>query len=319
MTGLLIVALLAADPTPALTPDLSTLDHVQLLDLHQQTEAQLPVRWPWAFMWVGGIVSYLPSTIVLLVALANVTSAKNAMDADAEASAGKILIASAIMYAISTALLTTGIVMWRTTGTKRKETLATLQAIDERLDALEHGAGAPPPPPLVEAPAPAPNVGALHLVALDAVTSRPLVAADVVVNGKVYRTDETGAVDVDGLDPGTVELAATRDGYGAAKEYARVIPGRRVNVSVKLTAAGQRAPARLTGVARSAVDGSPLPAKLEVAGRAVTADARGVFATELEPGSYAVRMSAPGFAPQTRSVTVKEGERVIFNVDLQRE
>ena len=46
------------------------------------------------------------------------------------------------------------------------------------------------------------------------------------------------------------------------------------------------------------------------------ATAQGSFSFQVPGGTYTVTIAAPGFLAQTKSVTVKDGDQAIFNVDL---
>jgi hypothetical protein len=49
------------------------------------------------------------------------------------------------------------------------------------------------------------------------------------------------------------------------------------------------------------------------------ATAEGAFTVRIPGGTYHVIISAPGFLSQTKTVTVRNGEQAIFNVDLHEE
>ena len=80
----------------------------------------------------------------------------------------------------------------------------------------------------------------------------------------------------------------------------------------------KRVPATLSGQVRSARGGKPVVAQLEVRElkQTISADDAGAFSVQIPGGKYTVRISAPGFVTQTKSVTVRDGDQAIFNVDL---
>lgn len=309
MTALALALTLAAAPLPADAPtqaQLEALDQPQLLELHGRVEQQLPRRWPAGLSLGVGIFGHFPSAIVLLVG-----AAKRDVPT---------LVTGSVMFAVSAGLMTLGIVLLKHYGRQRDAIYATLSAIDARLDELEHPKAQPAQPmQLAELsePPPPPNVGGVVITATDGAT--PLAGVTIAVAGRNVLTDSRGVAAVEGLDPGPLQLTATRDGYEPSTEYASIVSGRRATVSLKLQRAGADAPAKLTGLIRSADDGTPLAAHLDVGGRQLDADGRGVFATELAGGTYDVRITAAGYLPQQRPVTLKAGERAIFNVDLHRE
>jgi hypothetical protein len=46
------------------------------------------------------------------------------------------------------------------------------------------------------------------------------------------------------------------------------------------------------------------------------ANGQGAFKFSVKGGTYSVTISADGFLPQSKSVTVRDGEQVVFNVEL---
>jgi hypothetical protein len=102
----------------------------------------------------------------------------------------------------------------------------------------------------------------------------------VQLAGRSYRTDHSGRIGVEGLDPGPAALELSRDGYQLGSEAVSIVAGQRLAVAVRLLPAGMKAPSKLAGV---------------------------------------VRIAAAGHLAQLREVTSKEGERAIFNVVLHRD
>jgi hypothetical protein len=72
------------------------------------------------------------------------------------------------------------------------------------------------------------------------------------------------------------------------------------------------------GLVRSAANGEPVPARLDVLETRGTAavDSEGLFSVDVPEGTYNIRIAAQGYLSQTKLVTVKAGDRAIFNVDL---
>jgi hypothetical protein len=72
------------------------------------------------------------------------------------------------------------------------------------------------------------------------------------------------------------------------------------------------------GQVRSARGGKPVRAQLEIreSKQAISADETGAFSVQLPGGKYTVRIAAPGFITQTKTVIVRDGDQAIFNVDL---
>jgi uncharacterized membrane protein len=75
--------------------------------------------------------------------------------------------------------------------------------------------------------------------------------------------------------------------------------------------------AAVSGTVRS-TQGRPLVATLVIPAAKVRTrtSAEGSFSLKLKPGVYRIIISAKGHLTQTKSVTVRDGEQTIFNVDL---
>ena len=115
-----------------------------------------------------------------------------------------------------------------------------------------------------------------------------------------------------------VEILADKEGFRHAQEVAQVVAGQRSPMSVELVRAERKQPATVKGIVRSTT-GVTLSASLEIPEAKVKAkvDAQGAFNVPLpHGGTYRVIIAAPGYITQSKTVTVKEGDEVIFNVDL---
>jgi hypothetical protein len=66
--------------------------------------------------------------------------------------------------------------------------------------------------------------------------------------------------------------------------------------------------------------GDALPATIKVnpPGSTHEAGADGRFTIDVEPGTYTVEISAPGYTSQTHTVTVREKAVVVVNADLRK-
>jgi hypothetical protein len=302
---LLVLALHAAPVAPT---DVSRLDHGQLLRLYDEIEYSLPPRWPGVLSVSVGGVLYLPTLISLVSGLFQIGNL-----ALGDNTGRDTLIASTVFGTLATLLVSGGMVLYKRWGEARADAGATLAAIEARLEVYERGevpVNVPPPPAL---PPLQSTTGSLHVDAVDLVTSAPLAAAALRIDGRAQPGRE-----IHDLQPGPHQLIATCDGYREARAYARVIAGRRVDVTLRLVPEGQEAPSRLSGMVRSSADGKPLAAMVDVEGKTFATDAGGIFSFELPPGRHTVRIIAPGYVVQLRQLDLKEGARVIFNADLQR-
>jgi uncharacterized membrane protein len=87
---------------------------------------------------------------------------------------------------------------------------------------------------------------------------------------------------------------------------------------VTLVPEKKRVPATVSGQVRSARGGKPVVAQLEIRElkQTIAADEGGAFSVQIPGGKYTVRISATGFVTQTKTVTVRDGDQAIFNVDL---
>lgn len=174
-------------------------------------------------------------------------------------------------------------------------------------------------------------------------TAEPVVTAPTATTATVrgHVTDSEGAPLAD------VDVQVVRDGYEAAArtgadgtyEIADVplgpatlrITGRRVQPTeqpIEVVAAGvsteirpELVPARgqLRGLIRS-FDGTPLAAEISVepASQTLQANADGEFELALPPGEYQVRISVPGYRPQSRTVQIEDDGVTLLNVDLKK-
>lgn len=162
-----------------------------------------------------------------------------------------------------------------------------------------------------------PKVGGLSITVVAFETKAP-VAAALDVNGRAVTASEAGVASLDGLPPGPVMVKATAPGFKPGEEAASVVAGRTTELTVTLVPEKKVLPATLSGLVRSARGGKPVAASLEIkeAKRTVNADEAGAFSTQLPGGKYSIRIAAPGFRPQTKTVIVRDGDQAIFNVDL---
>jgi hypothetical protein len=164
-----------------------------------------------------------------------------------------------------------------------------------------------------------PKVGGLKVSFVDKQTQTPIAAAKAMVREVEYIADDAGELSLVDLPPGPVEIKAEAPGYKPGQEVAQVVAGQKSPVVVALVKAEKKQPAVVTGLVRNRQTGAPIAATLEIpeAKVKIRADAKGAFNVPLPSGgTFRVIISAPGFLTQTKSVTVKEGDEVIFNVDL---
>ncbi|HYO70801.1 MAG TPA: carboxypeptidase regulatory-like domain-containing protein [Archangium sp.] len=165
---------------------------------------------------------------------------------------------------------------------------------------------------------PEPRVGALRVTVVEARGGMPLPGAAVTVGSRELLTDAKGQARVEGLEPGPLEVKVSAEGFRTAQEAVVIAVGTETELPVSLVSGRQGALATLSGQVRSVRKGKPLQALLVIPEAKIRrrTDARGTFQVQLKQGRYRLVFSAPGHVPQTKVVTVRDGEQAIFNVDL---
>jgi hypothetical protein len=163
-----------------------------------------------------------------------------------------------------------------------------------------------------------PKVGALSVKVLDKETGAPVVGAKLKVRDRDFVTGPSGVVAVPDLPPGPVQLKVTAAGFHPGQEVAAVVAAQSSVVTFVMVREAKRIPATIIGRVRSTEGGKPVVAELELPQAKIRtrAAADGTFTFEVVGGVYTVNISAPGYRSQSKSVTVKDGDQAIFNVDL---
>lgn len=163
-----------------------------------------------------------------------------------------------------------------------------------------------------------PRFGGLAIRVVNFEGKTPVVGATLDVNGKAMTTDATGAASAAGLSPGPVSVKVTAPGFTAGEEAASVVAGVDSEVNIVLVPEKKRVPATLSGQVRSTRGGKPIAAQLQIQElkQTVSCDDAGAFSLQIPGGKYTVRITATGFVTQTKSVTVRDGDQAIFNLDL---
>ncbi len=163
-----------------------------------------------------------------------------------------------------------------------------------------------------------PRVGALVITVTNKELKTPVAKAAVKVGDASAVTDAQGSAKFEGLAPGPIAIGVNAEGYNPQEEAGSVVAGQASEVSIGLTEVKKRVPATITGLVRSTAGGKPVAADLALPQAKIKtkASASGAFAVRLEGGTYTINISAPGYLSQSKSVTVKDGDQAIFNVDL---
>ncbi len=174
---------------------------------------------------------------------------------------------------------------------------------------------AAPPEERVEEP---PPTGSLRIVVTDKLTNQPMADVPVGVGKQQVRTSEAGLIRLEKLPPGPVLVKVSAPGFQAVEEAVVIVGGQEVELPIPLEPARKVGYATISGTVRSTRQGRPLVATLSIPSAKVRrrTDAKGGFSVKLKPGTHRIIISAKGHLTQTKSVTVRDGEQAIFNVDL---
>lgn len=166
-----------------------------------------------------------------------------------------------------------------------------------------------------------PKKGTIVLTVSDLSTNEPIVAT---VNFKdsplSYETGEDGEVTME-VPPGVYNLELSREGYLTREATITVKPSSTLNINTVLRKEEKEIEKGVfSGTVSSFREGKPLQATIEFLGTKidnVTSDpAKGVFKTEVEAGTYNVRVTAEGYLPETFPVEIKKDDTTIKNVKL---
>jgi hypothetical protein len=126
-------------------------------------------------------------------------------------------------------------------------------------------------------------------------------AASLVVDGEAVSSGHEDVV----LDPGQHRIRVEAEGYEPAFRDITLEPGARERVEVALTELETRGRLRIESSTHGAV--------VRISGRNVGPPP---YDEELEPGTYAVEVTAPGHAPYEREVEVAIGDAITLRADL---
>jgi len=162
-----------------------------------------------------------------------------------------------------------------------------------------------------------PPIGSVKVLVTDKRDNSPMPDVKVVVGEKELRTDAAGLVRLEKLPAGPVLVKVSAEGFQSVEEAVVIIGGQEAELPIPLQLAQRLGYATISGTVRS-TRGSPLVATLVIPGSKVRTrtNTEGVFSLKLKPGTFRIIISAKGHLTQTKSVTVRDGEQAIFNVDL---
>ena len=165
------------------------------------------------------------------------------------------------------------------------------------------------PPPVVEPPKKATLTGTVT-----STTGQPIANAAVTIGSVSVTTDDNGHFETE-LDAGTLDVAATADGYESGTASVTVAPGAAGDVAVKLQRKVRQG--QLRGQVLSFGGQPVLGATITVGDKSVTSDADGNYSIDLPAGSFDVTIEASGFATQKRKVSIKLDGVTVLNADMR--
>ncbi|ADO70496.1 conserved uncharacterized protein [Stigmatella aurantiaca DW4/3-1] len=163
----------------------------------------------------------------------------------------------------------------------------------------------------------APQVGRLQISVTDKRDGTPVPNAVLSVGERELRPGATGQVRLVDVTPGPVSVRVAAPGFQSVEEAALIVAGEEAVLPVQLVPTRRVGYATIAGRVRS-TGGRSLIARLVIPTTKVRSrtNAQGSFSLKVRPGTYRVIISAKGHLTQTKSVTVRDGEQAIFNVDL---
>jgi len=162
-----------------------------------------------------------------------------------------------------------------------------------------------------------PAVGSVRILVTDKRDNTPMPDVKVVVGDKELRTDAAGLVRLEKLPPGPVLVKVAAEGFQSVEEAVVIVGGQESELPVPLMLAKRLGYATISGTVRS-TRGSPVVATLVIPAAKVRSRTGpdGTFSLKLKPGTFRIIISAKGHLTQSKSVSVRDGEQAIFNVDL---
>jgi hypothetical protein len=168
---------------------------------------------------------------------------------------------------------------------------------------------------------PVPQTGALRIVVADS-NGTAVADADIIIDeGSRGRTDAAGVAVVEGLVAGAYRIKVTHPTYNAvAAVPLEVTPGQTVTHAFQLV---RQLRDGFLEVRVFDENRTPLSATVAIEGRPelmreVSAGADGIVLYRLAPGSYRVRVTAPGFTPEVQEATVLEDGEAALRFRMRR-
>ena len=160
-------------------------------------------------------------------------------------------------------------------------------------------------------------VGSVRILVTDKRDNKPMPDVKVVVGETELRTDVAGLARLEKLPAGPVLVKVSAGGFQPVEEAVVIVGGQESELPVPLMLAKRLGYATISGTVRS-TRGAPVVATLVIPAAKVRSRTgpEGTFSLKLKPGTFRIIISAKGYLTQSKSVTVRDGEQAIFNVDL---
>lgn len=159
---------------------------------------------------------------------------------------------------------------------------------------------------------------------LDATDKKPLNARIEFPNSNLaaVKSDQAGgAFRVNDVPTAVYTVTASLDGYFTGSQTVTVEDGKVANVMFNLTPKGMAS--TLTGKVSDKQTGAALAATISFpdAGIAAVATnpATGVYSAELPVGTYAVKVTSPGYVDQSAALVMERGKPTVKNFELVKE
>lgn len=163
--------------------------------------------------------------------------------------------------------------------------------------------------------------GTMAGVVRDADSGMPLAAATIRWGNASTKTDRFGRFEVPDIPVGAVTLEVRAEGYRVKTSRAVVAADQTVKLTLELKPDVQSTMGTFGGDVH-ARNGRALKASLVIAGggnsRTVETDATGSFNLDLVPGTYTVRVHAPGYRDETKTIVIKAEELSVYSFTLDR-
>src|SRR5579864_1070651 len=167
-------------------------------------------------------------------------------------------------------------------------------------------------------PGPGTGTGTLTGTVVNIANNAPIAGATVSFSGGSTTTNASGVYQFTSVPSGAYNVTAVASGFFAVTESAAVSSGQTTTLNFRLSPGGKIAGA-VTDSSGAAIAG----ASVHIFGGSIpqnltlTTNASGAYATGfISTGNYAIDVSAPGFASQSKGTTITAGQTATVNFTL---